>query len=259
MFFSDKFIFNGVHSDDMGVALVTFETDMFNDYGINFSQEISATKGGKDMSHFAYDGDEIGEIELNIALIDKDDNPVVWDDYTLMDIIDWLDTDSFAEFISEDNVDLVYYFKAKKIVKKLTHNRQGYLQVTFQPFSNSAYIKYSKRYKFDKSGGTITIENVSSLRELYKPVIEIKNLDDNLNIISIENITTGDEPFIMSDIDNGDVVTVDGLMGTVFNQYKDNLLMKCNRRWLKLAKGENKIQVSGNVEIYIRCQFPVRL
>lgn len=257
MFISDKFIFNGVHSDDMGVSLVTFDTGMFSTYGLSYSQEISLSKGGRDMSHFTEDSEEIGEIELNIALIDKNDNPLVWDDYTIMDITDWLITDSFVEFISEDNVDMVYYLKTKKIVKNFTQNRQGYLQVTLQPFSNSAYIKYSKKYTFNGSG-SFTIDCLSTLKE-YKPVIEIKNLDDNLNIITIENETVGGEPFVISDIDSGDTVTVDSLMGTVYNQYKDNLLMKCNRKWVKLARGENKINVSGNVELYIKCQFPVRL
>lgn len=257
MFISDKFIFNGIHSDEMGVSLVTFDSNMFNPYGLSYSQEISLSKGGKDMSHFTEESEEIGEIELNIALIDKNDNPVVWDDYTTMDITDWLITDSFVEFISEDNVDLVYYLKTKKIVKNFTKDRQGYLQVTLQPFSNSAYIKYSKRYTFNESGSFI-IDCLSTLKD-YKPVIEIKNLDDNLNIITIENETIGGEPFEIRDLDSGETVVVDGLMGTVYNEYKDNLLMKCNRKWLRLTRGENKINVSGNVEIYIRCQFPVRL
>lgn len=257
MFISDKFIFNGVHSDEMGVALVTFDSNAFNQYGLNFNQEISTSKSGRDMSHFTVSEGEIEKIELNIALIDKNDNPVIWDDYTTIEVIDWLVTDSFVEFISEDNVDLVYYLKATNIVKNFNQNRQGYLQVTFQPFSNSAYVKHSRKYIFNEPGSFI-IDNVSTLKEMYKPVIEIRNLGDNLNIISIENETVGGEPFVIADLDNEEVITIDGLMGTVYNEYKDNLLMKCNRKWLKLARGENKINISGNVEVHIRCQFPVR-
>lgn len=257
MFISDKFIFNGVHSDDMGVSLVTFDSNMFNPYGLSYNQEISLNKGGKDMSHFTEGGEEISEIELNLALIDRNDNPLIWDDYTIMDITNWLITDSFVEFISEDNVDLVYYLKTTKIVKNFTKNRQGYLQITLQPFSNLAYMKYNKKYTFTEPD-SFNIDCLSSLKE-YKPIIEIKNLGDSLNIITLENETTGGEPFEIRDLDNDEIVTIDGLMGTVYNEYNDNLLMKCNRKWLKLARGENKIKVSGEVEINIKCQFPVRL
>ena len=124
MFISDKFIFNGVHSDEMGVALVTFDSNAFNQYGLNFNQEISTSKSGRDMSHFTVSEGEIEKIELNIALIDKNDNPVIWDEYTTIEVIDWLVTDSFVEFISEDNVDLVYYLKATNIVKNFNQNKK---------------------------------------------------------------------------------------------------------------------------------------
>lgn len=257
MFISDKFIFNGIHSDEMGVSLVTFDSNAFNPYGLSYNQGISVSKNRGDISHFVEENEEIPEIELNIALVDKYNNPIAWDDNTIIEITDWLITDSFVEFISEDNVDLVYYLKTKKIVKNFTKNKQGYLQVTLQPFSNLGYIKYNKKYVFNDKSSFI-IDCLSTLKD-YKPIIEVKNLGDNLNIITLNNETTGEEPFEIRGLDNGEIATIDSLMGTVYNEYKDNLLMKCNRKWLKLVRGRNKINVSGNVELCIKCQFPVRL
>ena len=258
MFISDKFIFNGVHSDEMGVALITFNSNVVNKYGLNFNSRVSLNKGGKDMSHFIQAEDEIEEIELNIALVDSKYMPVAWDDETIMHVTGWLTTDSFVEFISEDNIDLTYYFKTTKIVKHFNHNKEGYLQVTLQPFSNCAYIKYSKKYTFDNPN-SFTIKNVSNLNEMYKPILQIKNLGDTSNIITIENTTVEGEPFVIEGLDFNEVVQVDSLLGTVYNDKNENLLMKCNRKWLKLAKYENVINVSGNVEIDIKCQFPVIL
>lgn len=258
MFISDKFIFNGVHSDEMGVALITFNTNVLNTYGLNFNSKVSLNKGGKDMSHFVQAEDDIEEIELNIALVNSEYMPIVWDDETIMHITGWLTTDSFVEFISEDNIDLTYYLKTTKIVKHFNHNKEGYLQVTLQPFSNCAYIKYSKEYTFDNPNSFI-IENISNLNEMYKPILQIKNLGDASNIITIENTTVESEPFIIQGLDHNEVVQVDSLLGTVYNEKNENLLMKCNRKWLKLTKGKNVINVSGNVEVDIKCQFPVIL
>lgn len=258
MFISDKFILNGVHSDDMSVALITFDSDVLNTYGLNFNSKVSLNKGGKDMSHFVQADDDIEEIELNIALVDSEYSPMAWDDETIIHITDWLTTDSFVEFISEDNIDLTYYLKTTKIVKHFNHNKEGYLQVTLQPFSNCAYIKYSKKYTFDNPD-SFTIKNRSNLKEMYKPILQIKNLGDTSNIITIKNATVEDEPFIIQGLNNNEVVKIDSLLGTVYNDKNENMLMKCNRKWIKLAKGENVLNVSGNIEIDIKCQFPVIL
>ena len=133
MFISNKFIFNGIHSDEMGVSLISFNTDILGDYGLKFNNSISMVKNNKDMSYFAVAEDTIEEIELNIALLNNKNNPICWEDETLMYIIDWLTTDSFVEFISEDNVELTYFFKTTKIAKYFNHKKEGYLKVTLQP------------------------------------------------------------------------------------------------------------------------------
>lgn len=258
MFISDKFIFDGVHSDEMGVSLITLDSNMFNVYGFDFNEDISADKIGKDMSHFTVTDGEISEIELNIALVDNKNNPMIWDDDSIMEVTDWLITDKFVEFISEDNYDLIYYLKTKKITKNFTHDKKGYLQVALQPFSNSAYTKYEKKYT-PKDNGEIVLENISNLKSMYSPIIEIKNLEDSLNIITIQNENQDGEPFVIDGLDNDEIVTIDSLMGTVFNDFKENKIMNCNRRWIRLKRGKNKIFITGNVEVTFKCQFPVRL
>ena len=92
---------------------------------------------------------------------------------------------------------------------------------------------------------------------MYKPIIEIKNLGDSSNVITIENESIDKEPFIVQGIKENEVVTIDNLLGTVYNEDKENLLVNCNRKWINLKNGKNKINVSGNLEINIKCQFPV--
>lgn len=260
IFISDKFMFNGVHSDAMSVSLVTFDSNTFNPYGLNYNQSVSLQSTKNGVSYFTYDSEEVEEIELNLVLNDRNSNPLPWDDDTIRNVSDWLLTDSFAEFISEDNVDLIYYFKVKKIIKHLTNDRLGYLQLIIQPYSNFAYVKYHRKFIFDKKKeNIIDIYNESSLKEEYKPVLKIKNLGDELDIIQVFNETTNKDPFVLSGLEKNEEVVIDGLIGTVYNQHKDNLIMKTNRRWFDLAKGVNKVKITGNIEITIMCKFPVRL
>lgn len=258
MFISDKFIFNGRHSDEMNISLVTFDSELFNDYGLNYNETITLGKTKSDYSYFTTESGDIEEITLNMALNDEHDGAMVWDDSTIVEVTNWLITDSFAEFISEDNLDLAYYFKVKKIIKKFTRDKTGYLEVAIQPFSNLAYQKYSKTMIFEKKG-TFTINNPSNLKEPYKPILIIKNLGDNLNIITIHNESIDKELFEIRDLDKKEEITIDSRMGTVFNQYGEYKLMNCNREWLELKQGRNIINVSEQVEVTLKCQYPIRL
>ena len=134
--------------------------------------------------------------------------------------------------------------------------KEGYLEITFQPFSNYAYMKYNKKITVYDSN-SFRINNPSASNEVYKPIIKIKTFEDTPDTIIIENETTGCEPFIIQNLNPNEVITVDSLLGTVYNDKNENLLMNCNRKWLNLNRGENKINILGNAEIDIKCQFPV--
>ena len=45
-------------------------------------------------------------------------------------------------------------------------------------------------------------------------------------------------------------------MTTVVNTYGENKLPGCNREWVKLKPGENKLFVSGDCMITVYCEFP---
>lgn len=258
MFISEKFIFNGVHCDDMNIILVTMDSDIINKYGLDYKEDMSVTKSKETYSFYSNVDNECDDIVLQMCLVDEHCIPLVWDDEYLNDVLQWLIQDDFCEFISEDNEEVSYYFKATNISKTFTFDKVGYLEVTFKPFSNCAFRKINK--KINVSGECdVIIDNLSNINQKYSPIIEIKNKKDRLNIIGFENLTTNDEELIVYDLDVDDIVTLDCCMGTIFNQHGDNLLSNCNRRWLKLNKGKNIVRVRGHAEITFMCQFPVRM
>lgn len=257
MFISEKFYFNNIYCDDMGVMLVTFNDGIINDYGFSYSEEITSDNTYNNNPYYFEDKKNIEDIVLNICLTDESNNALTWDDMSLEEVCGWLITDGFKPFISEDNLDLVYYLKAKKISKKLTNDRKGYLEVTFQPYTSYAYKKYTKSIVVEKEKD-IDVINYSNLNKRYRPIIEIENLGDELNLITIENTTIDSvEYFEIHGLLNGEKVIIDNLFYTVLNDEGDNRFSLCNRKWIELARGKNKLKICGNCKVTIKAEYPI--
>lgn len=259
MFISDKFTYKGIHCDEKGVILISMNSNVLNKYGLDYTSNISVTKQTKDGSFNIQDNEEeIEDIVLQFALVDEKCNPVMWDRENTSDIYEWLTSDNFAPFVSEDDEEVAYFFRTKKITRNFTPNKYGYLEVVFQPYSNYVYKMFTKKVACENEI-EVTVMNESDTNDFYHPIIEIENLEDNLNIISIENKTLEDDAFVISDLEPSEKVVIDSLIGTVINDYDENRLSKCNRRWVKLKKGRNILKICGKSNVIIKCQFPLKV
>lgn len=252
MFIQPNFTFNGVYSRDLGVSIVTFDSGIFNDVGIEYTSDISIEHNLIDynpcyIENFA----ETNEIELNLLVYNPMTmKPIDVTNSDLETLYDWLITDGFVPFVSDDDVDLTYYFKVVKIQKVLSFKREGYLRVTFRPYSRYAYRR--REYKIDVNGDKeIEIFNLS--RQIYYPMIEITNKGDIFTINSINNMK-------IIGVDTNETIIIDNLLKLVQNSNGENRFNTCNRKWIGLEpKKDNIIKLNGNMSVKIVCEFPVTL
>ena len=42
IFYSDKFYYNGIYSQDMGISLVSESSDILNEYGVSYREECTS-------------------------------------------------------------------------------------------------------------------------------------------------------------------------------------------------------------------------
>ena len=252
MFIQPNFTFNGIYSRDLGVSIATFDSSIFNDVGIEYTSDISIEHNLIDynpcyIENFA----ETNEIELNLLVY----NPITMKpiDITSGDLetlYDWLITDNFVSFISDDDVDLIYYFKVVKIQKVLSFKREGYLRVTFRPYSRYAYRRREYEIEVD-SNKRIEIFNLS--KQMYYPIIEITNTGSFSTINSINNMK-------ITNVNKNETIIIDNLLKLVQNSDGENKFNTCNRKWIGLEpKTDNTIVLNGNMKVKIICEFPVTL
>lgn len=248
MFISDKFMFNGVSCDEYNVRLVYFENNIVNDMKIPFS--ISVNTDSKDSIYPIYkeETDVPEQIVLNMAYVDKTGNLATFSSEIFKRIKSWLITDYFAPFITEDYPDYVIYLKCVKIQDKLTFGNQGFLEVTFQPYTHYYY----KQFETDvilTGEYLLSIENES--KEICYPIItlECNEGTDNIEVLEAK----------MSNMTAGEKITIDNKMLTVLDDKGQNRLKDFNRKWLKLKPGKNDFLIMGYGKVKIKAEFPVIL
>lgn len=250
MFVNPNFTFNGIYSQDMNVSIATFDTNMFNDIGVEYTSDISIENDLVEYSpYYTESFSESSDIELNLVIYDSTTMEAIDIDLVDMEqIMDWLITDDFAPFITDDNPDVIYYFKVVKLMKVLTFNGTGYLRVTFKPYSKYAYKR--QEYEVTVSGSsTLTIYNPS--RQIYKPIIEITNLGGTSTVNRINNME-------VVGLTTNEVIKIDNLTKLVIDKNGTNRFSLCNRKWIELKpRKNNTITLSGSCRIKIICEYPL--
>lgn len=248
MFISDKFMFNGVSCDEYNVRLVYFENNIVNDMKIPFS--VSVNSDSKDGIYPVYKEETNipDQVILNLAYVDETGNLATFSSEIFKRIKTWLITDSFAPFITEDYPDYVLYLKCVKIQDKLTFGNQGFLEVTFQPYTHYFYKQFETIILLSGDNAT-TIENTS--REICYPIITAETTDSITNTIKINDMTL--------DLQLNEPISIDNKMLTVLNANGENKLSCCNRKWIKLLPGSNNLKLYGYGKVKIKAEFPVIL
>jgi phage-related protein len=204
---------------------------MFNSIGVEYSSE------------------DVQDIELNLALYNPLTNePLSIDEINMDEIMDWLITEDYVPFISDDDLEIIYYFKVVNLKKMLTFEKQGYLNVVFEPFTKYVY-KREENEQIINGNKTIKIYNES--KEDYYPIIEITNKGDETTINKVNDME-------IVNLKKNEKIIIDNLTKMVQSDTKENKFSCCNRKWIKLNKrNETSITFNGNMVVRIICEFPL--
>lgn len=235
IFNSNKFFFNGIHSKDINIHLVSEDSGVLNDYGIPFNIE-----------------NENEEIVLSFCHANED-IPLEWDCETTIDFLEWVITEDYCEFISEDNKDIIYFLKGVGYKKRLTNDMTGIIDVTFKTLSPYGYVHYIK--EIDENKKNFEVYNYSNIDNAYKPLITLTNICTNE--ISLKNATTNKESFTIENLDTIHTVYIDNQVGTITDSRGNNILIKSNRNWIELSKGANIFTLEGECNIKIEAYYPM--
>lgn len=235
IFYSNNFTFNKIYSEEVNIHLISEDTDILNGYGIPFNIT-----------------DETSEVTLSFCYSDGN-TPLEWDYDTVVSFLEWMITDDYCEFVSEDNEDIIYFLKGIGYQKRFTNAMTGIIDVTFEVLSPYGYRHYIKEVPSKEK--TFKLYNHSNSNNNYKPVIKLSNI--STNNITLTNVTTGKTPFHIENLSKSDTIYIDNLMGTITDANGNSKLTNSNRSWIELSKGSNTIVVDGSCDIKVEAYYPI--
>lgn len=248
-FKSENFYFDNISNKEFGVELVSVDDDsIINRFGLAYTEKLDRQDSPQSNPLYtSTGGKDEEEIKLCFALVDENGEPLVWDSTKIEDVYGWLITEDFAPFVSEDDLNRVYYFKQTAIEKQFSQDMRGYLEVTFQPYKSYGYDRVVA-----SGDATITVNNTSNVDKVYKPVLEVEGTGEDVSITNAS--ISGSEPLVIRNLTGK--VMVDNLYRTVQTDNGKNLLPTCNRKWLSLKKGANELKITGG-KVKVICEFPI--
>lgn len=259
MLLNTEFYYDGISGSSMGLSLVNIETGMLEE-NFGYSRSIVEEKTPYRVKPY-FSKFEKEPLTLTLTFAKINENDLEWDFDYRKRVVRWLFQDEYKPLICMDNPEVIYYCTPVNDVKRFDNGLlHGYIPVTFRCNSPYAYTPaYVYTYDFASSGGIdiIDVENLTNVEQYYYPEIEITMIGSNS--MTIENLSDCGEIFALNGLDIGETIYINNeseqietsLGATVYR------LGNFNKGWLKLVQGINRLRITGDVSLVIRCIYPI--
>lgn len=251
---STDFYFNGGKSVDKSVYLVNINSGMQTTPFLSEKEVISDQIVGNDIPYVYGTKRSPLVVELTLSTLDKK-----WTYEKRREIARWLDTDTFEEFYSVDDVHKKYYLQYVGGID-LTHNttQQGYITVrmlNISPFSYSPV--YTKSYDLADISSPTVIEFKCDSDNILKPELWIEKI--GVGDLSIVNLSDGGMEFKFTGLHDLEQIYVDNkhrhIETDVVGLYRYDSF---NDGYLELPRGLNRLEVTGRCKLTFRYQFETK-
>jgi hypothetical protein len=244
----------------MGVYLVRIENGMLEIPTLK--QQIQEEKlNNKDIPVFYGINRETLSFPIMITKLYDYENDNVFSYEERVNILRWLCKGEYKEFISGDNDFIRYYVLFEEVTRYDNYRNQGYITLNCRLNAPYGFSPISvEEYDLSDNENTtiIELENNSNIIDNYYPEIEFtvlegtsasfKNLSDMGNTFTINNLQPNETIYI-----NMETGRIKSSLDNVYH------LGDCNKQWLSLVYGINRIEVTGKIDFEIRTQFPMLL
>jgi phage-related protein len=258
MFQELDFEYDGIKGSDKGLSLVKINSDNIFSFGTNQSIIEEKIKTIDEPFFHGISRDPI-TFPLTFAILD---NELRWDFEKRGEIVQWLFQSDYKPFISADNPSICYYIMAVGENERWDNGiQQGYVTISFRMMTPYAYTIKSEEYYEISQTENINLINRSNIKDYkYYPVIEF-TLTGGATDITFKNLNDGGRELTFTGLNTGETIYIDNKRGEIISSTGSPRLSKCNRKWLNLVYGVNRIQVTvnnnGGASINVGMQFPL--
>ena len=263
-FWGDEFIFDGIPCSQFGLMVYHF--------GSNGQEDVSFQNGSiiEDRLPARFDALTYGLVQnqsLEYTLVfganmESIDARQSLDRYEVEAIATWLTGHNTRKWLTIVQADMET-FRYTCFISELRLITDGDYPWAFSckvscdsPFAYTFPEEYEYEVKGEKQ---ICFLNRSSYNGFYRPVVEIK-LNSGQDV-AIQNRSDNNRLFQFTGLPNSGslVITVDNKNQTITSNTDLNLYPYFNMHFLRLCKGDNYLNISGNATVKLICEFPTNI
>jgi len=258
MFISLDFTYDSVSNEDMGVILISSSSGLKEQgFGIPRNSIKEKVKGRKRPFFYGFE-EEVLKFQIEIMKTDTEES---WTFAEKKNINTWLFKNTYCDFVSEDNLEILYKCVAVGTPKFYTsRDGTGYAQIDFEcdaPYAWSA----SSVQTFDLSAivtpTTIQIQNLSNVDDFYYPEVEFL-LSGAATAFKLTNNTDGGRIFAFTGLTALETVYINNEKKQIISDlslYRYSNLT--NKQFFRLPYGTSSVVVEYACELTVRSQFPI--
>lgn len=263
-FWGDEFIFDGVSCAEFGLTVYDFGSNGQDDVEFKVGEIVEDRIPGRyDALTYGLNQNQALEFTLvfgpNMESIDANSS---MDRYDIDAITAWLTGHSGYKWlmIVQDDMELFRYKCIVSGLQLITYGNMPWaFSCTLSCDSPFAYM-VPETFSYTVNGtSTVTLQNRSGYNGFYRPKLEITM--NGGNSIAIQNQSDGNRVFQFANLPGSHslVISIDNQNQVITNSQELNLYPYFNMKFMRLVRGDNVLQITGNATVSFICEFPVNI
>lgn len=296
MFQEAFFTFDGRSSDEFGVILARTDSGMPNrPFGMNREVISEQTTDSPFLFDFGFNKETLqGEMtiagrdtRLDSTRLSRIAKWLYQDDYKPLISNDYPDVILYVKFVNEHDIYFGMNDEGYITLSFIANSPWAWTRPYDQTFDlrrpNSSNTDNELEVVIDNGGNETSYNGMTVYMTLPESKVEKKvkgeaartitpRFSEKYSICNLRNSSETDA-FVISDyyvgdkkvngyeLRRGETIYIDMGKGVVesdgVNDPRPNRIANCNKKWITLMQGENRLRLKGNAKFTIHCQFPV--
>lgn len=253
-----SFMYNGISSDNYGLRICWMDDapDLSQNGLIRTINSSNVNRVR--LTSNVYDVTYEANISFTFYIIKKDKTDITKDES--ITINDWLSAPTAPRplYFNDATVPSVFYYAICTSIEDIVVNRHKGKKITFETNSPFGFMHRNEKKYAVQGEQDIVFNNLDNTENMfYYPVIRIDGSSD----VTVMNMTDGKS--LQINLSGHNSVTVDCARMRIMDNNTQKLvplyslgITDDNLYWFRLAKGGNRIKITGNCTIVFVFEFP---
>lgn len=263
-FWGSEFIFDDIPCCEYGLMVYSFNSASQQDVDFKSGNVIEDRISGRydALTYGLVQNESLEYVLVFGANMESVDKGAYLDRYEVEAISTWLTGHQTRKWLTimQDDMRAFRYKCTISDLKLITYADYPWAFSCRVSCDSPFAYTYPEEFNYSVNGESrIIFHNRSSYNGFYYPQMNIKIRSGSA--FSVRNITDGGKVLKFDNLPQNENlhIQIDNKNKVITNNYDLNLYPYFNKKFLRLARGDNELEVEGDAEFSLVCEFPVSI